>query len=138
MRTLVDTCVLSELQGRRPNAQVRERFVALDADDMYFSVLTTGELRKGIDKLPASAKKTTLAKWYEQLVTAARDHILPIDQETAAIWGAIAARSESEGKSIPPIDGLIAATALQHGLQLMTRNTADFASTGVLLTNPWE
>lgn len=138
MRTLVDTCVLSEVQSRQGNAVVRARFEALAAEDVYLSVLTVGELRKGIDKLKASAKKRSLAAWFDQLVLTARDRILPIDLETAVIWGEVTAKSERRGKSIPSVDGLIAATALRHGLHLMTRNVTDFEATGAMLINPWE
>jgi hypothetical protein len=126
------------VQRRQGNAQVRERFEALAEEDIYLSVLTLGELKKGIDKLKASAKKRTLAIWFDQLVLSADGRILPIDQETAVIWGEVAARTEKKGKSIPAVDGLIAATALRHGLHLMTRNVAHFELTGVMLINPWE
>jgi predicted nucleic acid-binding protein len=138
LRTLVDTCVLSEVQRRQGNPRVRERFEALAADDVYLSVLTLGELKKGIDKLKASAKKRSLAVWFDQLVLSAQDRILPIDHETAVIWGEVAAKAEKKGKRIPAVDGLIAATALRHGLHLMTRNVADFELTGVMLVNPWD
>lgn len=138
MRTLVDTCVLSEVQRKRGNPQVRERLEALAEEEVYLSVLTLGEMRKGIDKLKASAKKRTLAAWFEQVVLSAQDRILPIDHETAIIWGEVTARCEKQGQKIPSVDGLVAATALRHGLHLMTRNVADFEPTGVMLINPWE
>lgn len=108
------------------------------AEEIYLSVLTLGELRKGIDKLKASARKKTLDAWLSQVVLSAQGRILPIDSETAIIWGEVTARTEKKGRPIPAVDGLIAATALQHGLHLMTRNVSDFEATGVLLVNPWE
>jgi predicted nucleic acid-binding protein len=138
VRTLVDTCVLSEVQRRQGNSRVRERFEALGPEEIYLSVLTLGELKKGIDKLKASAKKHALATWFEQILLSAQDRILPIDRETAVIWGEIAAKAERSGHPVPAIDGLLAATALRHGLHLMTRNVADFESTGVMLINPWK
>ena len=138
MRTLVDTCVLSEVQRRRGNKQVREWFESLAAEDIYLSVLTLGELKKGIDKLKASAKKKALTAWFGQLILSAQDRILPIDHETAIIWGEVTAKSEKKGQPVPAVDGLIAATALRHGLHLMTRNVAHFEPTGVLLVNHWE
>lgn len=138
MRTLVDTCALSELQRKQGAARVRERFAELDHDEVYLSVLTLGELRKGIDKLRASAKKRTLTAWFDQLVSSSPDQILPVDTETALIWGEITAKCEKRGRPLPAVDGLIAATALRHGLHLMTLNTADFEPTGVMLINPWE
>ncbi|MGD9632445.1 MAG: type II toxin-antitoxin system VapC family toxin [Pirellulales bacterium] len=138
MRTLVDTCVLSEVQRRQGNARVRQRFEALAEDDVYLSVLTLGELKKGIDKLKATAKKRTLTTWFDRLVLSARDRVLPVDSDTAIIWGEMAGKCEKQGQPIPAIDGLIAATALRHGLHLMTRNVAHFELTGVMLVNPWE
>ncbi|WP_437186741.1 type II toxin-antitoxin system VapC family toxin [Planctomicrobium sp. SH668] len=138
MRTLVDTCILSEVQRRQGNPLVRERFETLLVEEIYLSVLTIGELRKGIDKLNASAKKRSLSVWLEQLVLTAHERILPIDTETAVIWGEVTAKAERKGKQIPAVDGLIAATALRHGLHLMTRNVADFEATGVMLVNPWD
>jgi predicted nucleic acid-binding protein len=111
---------------------------AIAAEDIHLSVLTLGELRKGIDKLKASARKRALDAWLGQVVLSAQGRILPIDHETAMIWGELTARAEKKGRPIPAVDGLIAATALQHGLHLMTRNVSDFEETGVLLINPWE
>lgn len=135
---LIDTCVLSEIQRKQGSEQVRSRVEAIPADNLFLSVLTLGELRKGIDKLKAGARKRSLEAWLDQLVNSAQGHILPVDHETALIWGEVTARTEKLGRPIPAIDGLIAATALQHGLHLMTRNVSDFEATGVLLVNPWE
>jgi toxin FitB len=79
-----------------------------------------------------------LASWFDQLLLSARDRILPIDHETAVIWGELSARCEKQGRPIPAVDGLLAATALRHGLHWMTRNVGDFEQTGVMLLNPWE
>lgn len=138
MRTLVDTCVLSELQRRQGNPRIRERFEAIANEDLFLSVLTLGELRKGIDKLDTSARKRSLTAWFNQVVLSAEGRILPVDLDTALIWGQLTAKSEANGRPLPAIDCLIAATALRHGLHLMTRNVADFEPTGVMLINPWE
>lgn len=138
MRTLIDTGVLSEVQRTQGNPRVRERLEAIPPDDLYLSVLTIGELRKGIDKLKAGARRRSLEEWLEQMIAVAADRLLAIDLETAMIWGEITAKCESKGKPILAIDGLIAATALRHGLHLMTRNVDDFEATGVMLVNPWE
>ncbi len=137
MRTLVDTCVLSEIRHPQGNPRVREQFQALAPESIFLSVLTLGELRKGIEKLDPSAKKKSLSKWFDQVVDSAGDRILPIDLETAAIWGEITAKAAVKGKQIPAVDGLIAATAIKHGLHLMTRNVADYETTGAMLINPW-
>ena len=138
MRTLVDTCVLSEIRRPQGNSRVRDQFQALAAESIYLSVLTLGELKKGIEKLKPGAKKKSLNVWLDQVVNSAQNRILPIDLETAVIWGEITAKSGAKGKQIPAVDGLIAATAIQHGLHLMTRNVADFEPTGAMLINPWE
>jgi len=138
VRTLVDTCVLSEIRRPQGNPRVREQFQALASETIYLSALTIGELKRGIVKLKPGAKKKSLNQWLDQVVGSAENRILPVDLETAVIWGEITAKSAAKGKQIPPVDGLIAATAIQHGLHLMTRNVADFEPTGVLLINPWE
>lgn len=125
MRTLVDTCVLSEIQRKQGSSQVRRRFEALAEEDIYLSTLTLGEIRKGIDKLKAGARKKALDAWLSQVALSAEGRILPIDLETALIWGEVTARAEKKGQPIPAVDGLIAATALRHGLHLMTRNVSD-------------
>jgi predicted nucleic acid-binding protein len=137
VRTLIDTCVLSEVQRKQGNPRVRERFEALAAEDIFLSVLTLGELKKGIDKLKVSARKRSLTDWLGRIVLTSKDRILELDLETAIIWGEITAKGERKGRPVPAIDGLIAATALRHGLHLMTRNVADFEATGVMLINPW-
>ncbi|TWT78382.1 Toxin FitB [Posidoniimonas polymericola] len=138
MRTLLDTCVLSEIQRPQGNPRVRERLEALPPEAIFLSVLTLGGLRKGINKLAPSAKKKSLGVWFDQVVNSAEDRILPVDLETAVIWGEITASSAAKGRQIPAVDGLLAATALRHGLHLVTRNITDFVSTGVMLINPWE
>jgi predicted nucleic acid-binding protein len=137
VRTLIDTCVLSELRRPTGSARVAASFAALADDEVFLSVLTIGELRKGIDRLRAGKKKRGLEQWLRQLVAVASDRILPINLETAVLWGELAAKLEKIGRPLPAIDCLIAATAIQHGLHLMTRNVADFEPTGVLLVNPW-
>jgi len=138
VRILVDTCVLSEVRHPKGNPAVRQRFDTLAPESIYLSVITIGEITKGIDKLKAGSKRRTLETWLEQLTAVAGDRLLPIDAETAAIWGEITARSEKAGRPLPTSDGLIAAAAIQHGLHLMTRNVNDFAPTGALLINPWD
>ena len=138
MRTLVDTCVLSELRRTDGNPRVRAMFATIAESDVFLSVLTIGELRKGIDRLKAGPKKHAISTWIDRLAMSAEGRILSVDLETAVIWGEVSARAEKKGRPIPAIDGLLAATALRHGLHLMTRNVVDFEPTGVLLVNPWE
>ena len=110
---------------------------ALASEDLFISVLSLGELAKGITLLNESGNKRALQQWLESLEKFYGDRILPVDVETSRIWEETTARTQKQGRTLPAIDGLIAATALRHGLHLMTRNVADFEPAGVLLVNPW-
>ena len=114
MRTLVDTCVLSELRRTDGNPRVRAMFATIAESDVFLSVFTIGELRKGIDRLKAGPKKHSLSTWIDRLAMAAEGRILAVDLETAVIWGEVSARAEKKGRPIPAIDGLLAATALGY------------------------
>lgn len=138
MRVLLDTCVLSELRHPRCNSGVRLAVAALDTNDLFVSVLSVGELAKGIALLTKSRKKSALQSWLQTLELHYADRLLPVDLETGRIWGEITAAAQRAGRSMPAGDGLIAATARRHGLHVMTRNTRDFEASGVLLVNPWE
>jgi predicted nucleic acid-binding protein len=137
MRVLVDTCVLSEVRHPRGNAAVRAAFDAIPDAHMFVSVITVGEIFKGIELLSAGEKKRELTEWLTGLCDRFGDRILPIDRETALAWGEITARARVKGIQIPISDGLIAATALRHGLHAMTRNTDHFAASGALIIDPW-
>jgi predicted nucleic acid-binding protein len=134
---LLDTCVLSELQRPQGDPRVRARVGALDPSRLFLSVITVGELAKGIALLPAGARKRDLSSWLLGLEQRFADAILPVDAEAARVWGELTARAQTLGIQIPASDGLIAATALRHGLHVMTRNTRHFAATGALIVDPW-
>ena len=134
---LLDTCILSELRRPQPDQRVRDAVTMFGDDKLCTSVLAIGELEKGISLLPDSAKKRGLTTWLAGLERQFTDRILPVDQETARIWGALSARAQTQGTPLPVVDGLVAATALRHGLHVMTRNTRHFASTGAILIDPW-
>ncbi|MDR3674860.1 MAG: type II toxin-antitoxin system VapC family toxin [Acidobacteriota bacterium] len=138
MRVLLDTCVLSELRHPKGHDGVRQAVDALNEEDLFVSVITIGEILKGISLLRESPKKRTLATWVETLERDYADRLLPINLEICRLWGELAATAQKAGRVVPATDGLIAATALRHGLRVMTRNTADFEPTGVLIINPWE
>ena len=137
MNSLLDTCVLSEL--RRPDGipAVKAAVAEIPDEGLYLSVLTVGEIAKGIGLLGVGRKKKALTSWLSGLETQFGDRILPIDTETARLWGELTARAHKSGIIIPGIDGLIAATALRHGLHVMTRNTRHFEASGVLIIDPW-
>lgn len=136
---LLDTNVISELVKPRPERVVTKWIDATDENLLCLSVLTFGEIRKGIGSLPeASSRRLALETWLDrQLVLRFAGRILAIDQAVADRWGAITARALAAKSPLPVIDGLLAATALQHNLTLVTRNTRDVAVTGVLVFNPW-
>lgn len=117
---------------------VKKAIDLIDGRDLYLSALTIGELTKGIALLPAGRRKNSLLSWLDGLVNSYADRILPIDAQTATLWGSLMARLRQQGVVIPAVDGLLAATALQHNIYIMTRNTRHFEATGVLIIDPWQ
>ena len=138
MKVLLDTCVLSGLRHPTHATLLKNAMQFFDAKDLFLSVISIGEITKGITLLPASKKKSELQSWALQLENVYTDRLLNITSEVVHIWGELTAQAKLKGITIPTSDGLIAATALAHGLHVMTRNVADFKSTGILLLNPWE
>ena len=137
MRVLLDTCVVSELRRPKANPRVRRAIESLDSDGLFLSVISVGEIAKGIALLREAKKKEELRGWMHSLEHDYSDRILGVDLETSHIWGELSAEAQKSGKIVPVSDGLIAATARRHGLHVMTRNTEHFEVTGVLLINPW-
>jgi predicted nucleic acid-binding protein len=131
---LLDTCVLSETRRRRPDAGVVQFLAEADAAQLYLSVLTIGEMRKGIAKkrLTDAEAADRLAAWALRIETDFADRVLDVDVAAARLWGDLSAQGRT-----PVIDTLIAATALVHGLTVVTRNTKDFVASGAALLNPW-
>lgn len=139
MSFLIDTCCISELTRKRPDPNVMRWFSSQDETSMYLSVLTIGELRKGIEKLDESQKKVELNRWVsDDLADRFRNRILGIHLDVMNRWGEILARAEIRGTLLPAVDSLIAATASVHNLAIVTANIQDFQHTGVELINPWE
>lgn len=138
MRVLLDTCVLSEIRNADGNRGVRRSVDEISDNDLFVSVISIGEIAKGIDLLEDGRRKRTLQSWLQILERDYASRILPVDQEAAHIWGELTAAAHKRGKIVASNDGLIAATALCHGLHIMTRNVADFEPTGAMLINPWE
>lgn len=137
MKFLLDTCVLSELVRKDASHSVRRAVERIPEDSLYLSVVTVGEIGKGVAMLEAGKRRGELERWLAEIRKNYADRILPIDADTASIWGEITANAQRRGVILPAADGLIAATALQYNLRLMTRNTRDFEATGVLVENPW-
>lgn len=138
MRVLLDTCVLSELYRPDGAASVKEMVTGLADKSLHISAITLGEITKGIDLLPDGRKKKGLSVWLTETQNCYAGRILSIGPEVALVWGEITARCQRQGVRLPAADGLIAATALRHGLHLVTRNVKDFQKTGVIIVNPWE
>lgn len=138
MKVLLDTCTLAEI--RRPDGSplVKSAVSEVPEDDLFLSVLTVGEVVKGIDLLAAGRKKQALTSWLVALEARFGDRILGVDVETGRIWGSLTARAQKSGVIIPGPDGLLAATALRHGLHVMTRNTRHFEPSGALVIDPWQ
>jgi len=135
---LLDTNVILELVKPKPEPAVTTWIEATDETLLYLSVLTLAEIQKGIGALPNPSRRVALEAWLDRdLVLRFADRILPIDQAVADRWGQIAAIVLARKTPLPVIDGLLAATALQHNLTLVTRNTKDVAATGVPVFNPW-
>lgn len=135
MSYLLDTNVVSELRkGERTNRGVARWFAEAADEELYLSVLTAGELRRGIDSIQRRDREAAAAlnRWLHGLIDSFGDRLLPIDQATAMEWGRM-----NVARSLPVIDGLLGATAKVHGLTLITRNTKDIAATGVACLNPF-
>jgi len=133
---LLHTNIVSELRkGERANPRVRDWFESIDDFEIHLSVLTVGELRRGIDRIRRkdTRQATALERWLHRLTREHADRILPVDRRVSEQWGKLsAARTGS------PVDVLIAATAIAHELVLVTRNIRDVAWTGVACTNPFD
>ena len=123
---------------KSPHLPVLEWIGAQNEASLYLSVVTVGEIEKGIARLPASARKTKLQSWVRRdLVERFGARLLPVDIRVATRWGAVTGESEKRGQPLPVIDSLIAATALVHGFSVVTRNVDDFKRCGVVCVNPW-
>lgn len=135
MRYLLDTNVISEIRKPEPDRQVLLWLNATGISYSYISVITLGEVRKGIEKLPAGRRRDALMQWLEHTIPEwFAGRIYSIDFNIADTWGRIIATRSTKND----IDMLIAATALVHGFTLVTRNTKDFTIPGLTLFNPWE
>ena len=135
MKYLIDTCVLSELRKKNPNQGVIDWFAARSVSTLYLSVLSLGELRKGITALEDVKRHEILLNWLESdLPIFFSGRILSIDTDVANRWGDLLAVAK---RPVPAIDSLIVATASLHGMSVVTRNQRDFEGFGVEVINPW-
>jgi predicted nucleic acid-binding protein len=134
---LLDTNVISEMTRKRPSPRVQTWLESRGAETLFLSVITVGELRKGA-LLAEAAKRKRLLDWIEHVLKPQfSGHILPLDVGTLEKWADIQAALQRRGKSVPVLDGFIAATATAHDLTVVTRNVTDFRLVNVRVLNPW-
>jgi predicted nucleic acid-binding protein len=138
MSYLLDTCVISEQTKSRPAPSVVAWLKGADPEALHLSVLTLAELEKGVERLPVGAQKTRLRRWVGQVRAESAERIIAVDDAIATEWGRMLARAETSGHPLPVIDAMIGATAIVHGLSVVTRNTSDIARTGAAIVDPWE
>jgi predicted nucleic acid-binding protein len=136
---LVDTNVISEFIKPQPDRHVIDWLDAADTRSLFASVITYGEIRLGIEDLPSGRRRGELETWLRVGVPAwFESNLLPVSGAVADLWGRLTVHARRRGITIGTADGLIAATALEHNLTIVTRNVKDFAGTGVAILNPWE
>ncbi len=137
MNYLLDTCVISELVKPEPNNNVLDWIHNTPTERLYLSVITIGEIRKGLTKLPDSKRKDLLTNWLDSLIEDYQNRIYSIDLTVAENWGIIQGKVEKKGKLMSSMDSLIAAIAYTHNLVLVTRNVRDFEASPLPIKNPW-
>lgn len=138
MRYLLDTNVLAEPAKPRPDSGVTAWLRSQSPLDLALSVLTLGEVQKGVSLLAAGAKRDALETWLRaELPRQFTGRLLPVDEQVALEWGRLAAEGRRAGRELPVIDGLLLATCAANGLTLVTRNERDCADRGVPILNPW-
>ena len=137
MPFLLDTCLISEVWKPAPDPGVIDWLTGSIEDELFLSVLTLGELRKGITGLAEGRKKQRLVRDYGLLRSRFGARVLSVGDLVAERWGELSAEASRQGRTIHVVDGLLAATVMVHGLTLVTRNVTDFATVPVPIENPW-
>ena len=136
---LLDTNCISEMVRAQPEPRVLAWMDAAEEALLHLSVLTLGEIRKGVAGLPQSRRRTQLEAWLEvELRARFAGRILPVDAAVADRWGMLAAAAKREGRPLPVVDGLLAATALEHNLAIVSRDVHHFIAARVQVLNPWK
>lgn len=139
MNYLLDTCIISEGARPRPDRRVTAWQASVPQERMFLSVLTLGEIQKGIVRAADAVKASRLKQWLDVDVRVRfAGRILALDEETLLAWGEISGRAEARGEPLPVIDSLLAATALVHHLALVTRDTVDLSEVGIDVLDPWK
>jgi predicted nucleic acid-binding protein len=138
MKFVLDTCIISEAVRPRPDPAVLAWLSAQDETELLLCSLSLGELGKAIERLKRGSKRSALENWLLDLERRFGSRILPINAAVALHWGHLDALLAASGRTLPVVDGLIAACAIENGAVLATRNVKDFVETGVELFNPWD
>ena len=137
MGYLIDTCLISELRRSVPSESVKTWFQTCEETQLFISVLTIGEIKYGIQRLANGKKKEELQKWFNQVIDSFSNRVLPITQHICITWAIMRSTAENNGLQLSVIDGLLAATAKENNLILVTRNIKDFEPTNINIVNPW-
>jgi predicted nucleic acid-binding protein len=138
VKYLLDTCAISEVEKRPRNEHVVQFLLSLPDTDMFISAITIGEMQRGITRMPLGKRRVRLESFLDQLVIRFPSMVLPIDLQVGRVWGDVYASCQMKGFNLSSSDSLIAATAIHHGLHVVTRNVKDFEPTGVQIVNPWD
>jgi predicted nucleic acid-binding protein len=138
VKFLLDTCAVSELISKSPNAGVIAWLNGQDPDRLFLSAITIGEIQRGISRLPDSDRARQLQEWLnDELLISFDRRIIPLDTHVLQSWGILTAGLEKLGVKLPVADSLIAATAIALNCTIVARNVRDFDKTGVRVLNPW-
>ena len=139
MSFLLDTNVLSELIRPAPDANLVNWLSGLDEEEMYMSVVSVAEIRRGIEQLAPGRRRTRLLEWLEsELIDRFDNRVVQIDRRVATAWGVLMQRAEAAGLPSSVMDGFVAASAAVHGFTIATRDRRDFAGFGIALLDPWQ
>ena len=137
MKYLLDTNVLSESRKADCDANVKAWLQSVDGRNHAISAISIGELTKGVTRLPDGFRRRELQKWLDEVEITFVDRVIDVNADIARLWGLLTTTAARQGKTLPMADGLIAATAIDNDLCLVTRNVSDVEFTGVELINPW-
>lgn len=135
---LWDTCVVSEIGKSDQREDVLDKLRVQPTEETFVSAKTVGEIETGLRMLPIGKRRTQLERVMRAVIVEFGPRVLPVDGSLATTWAELEARMRLSGMKKPAADMLIAATALHHGLTLVTRNVRDFEATGVDIYNPWD